>query len=185
MGRQTNARRRCEQMGVTPEEMRGCIFDNGFLDITPNPIPTPTNPVVGRTLHDVKKPAFNTNDRTFGESGILSSSPRESNPDGTIKDFNPQIKEPIRLDGGKEGNQSESNGSVPDKKPEVNTDFEREKPNSTSPMQNEKPVINSRPIFSSPVNKPSTSPSKPATTPSKPSVSPSKPSIGGMKPGKG
>jgi hypothetical protein len=185
MGRQTNARRRCEQMGVTPEEMRGCIFDNGFLDITPNPIPTPTNPVVGRTLHDVKKPAFNTNDRTFSESGVLSSSPRESNPDGTIKDFNPQIKEPNRLDGGKEGIQSESNGSVPDKKPEVTTDFEREKPNSTSPIQNEKPVINSRPIFSSPVNKPSNSPSKPASTPSKPSVSPSKPSIGGMKPGKG
>lgn len=185
MGRQTNARRRCEQMGVTPEEMRGCIFDNGFLDITPNPIPTPTNPVVGRTLHDIRKPAFNTNDRTFNEGGVLSPSPRESNPDGTIKDFNPQIKEPNRLDGGKEGIQSESNGSVPDKKPEVNTDFEREKPNSTSPIQNEKPVINSKPIFSSPVNKPSTSPSKPASTPSKPSVSPSKPSIGGMKPGKG
>lgn len=197
MGRQTNARRRCEQMGITPEEMRGCIFDNGFLDITPNPIPTPTNPVIGRNLHDIKKPALNTNDRTFGEGGILSSTPREANPDGTIKDFNPQIKEPNRVEGGKdfnpeikgengkEGIQSESNGSIPEKKPEINTDFEREKPNSTSPIQNEKPVINSKPIFSSPVSKPSTSPSKPASTPAKPSVSPSKPSIGGMKPGKG
>ena len=197
MGRQTNARSRCEQMGVTPEEMRGCIFDNGFLDITPNPIPTPTNPVIGRNLHDIKKPAFNTNDRTFGEGGVLSSSPRETNPDGTIKDFNPQIKEPNRNDGGKdfnpeikgengkEGIQSDSNGSVPDKKPEINTDFEREKPNSSTPIKNEKPVINSKPIFSSPVNKPSTSPSKPASTPSKPSISPAKPSMGGMKHGKG
>jgi hypothetical protein len=142
--------------------------------------------VIGRNLHDIKKPAFNTNDRTFNEGGILSSSPRETNPDGTIKDFNPQIKEPNRIEGGKdfnpeikgengkEGIQSESNGTAPEKKPEINTDFEREKPNTTSPIQNEKPVINSKPIFSSPVSKPSTSPSKPASTPAKPSVSPSK-----------
>lgn len=197
MGRQTNARRRCEQMGVSPEEMRGCIFDNGFLDLTPNPIPTPTNPVIGRNLHDIKKPALNTNDRTFGEGGILSSTPREANPDGTIKDFNPQIKEPNRIEGGKDFNpeikgengkdgiQRESNGSVPEKKPESNSEFEREKPTSSSPIQNEKPVINSTPIFSLPVSKPSTSPAKPASTPAKPAVSPSKPSVGGIKPGKG
>jgi hypothetical protein len=194
MGRQTNARRRCEQMGITPEEMRGCIFDNGFLDITPNPIPTPTNPARGRILHDIKKPALNTNNRTFGEGGLLSSAPRESNPDGTIKDFNPQIKEPIRgndfepvnkVDGGKENNLNNTDNSVQDKKPETNKDFEREKPSSSSPVKIEKPVINSKPIFSSPANKPSTSPSKPTSTPSKPAVSPAKPSIGGNKPGKG
>ena len=124
----------------------------------------------------------------------MSSAPRESNPDGTIKDFNPQIKEPIRgndfepvnkVDGGNDGIQSESNGSVPDKKPEINSDFEREKPNSSTPIKNEKPVINSKPIFSPPVNKPSTSPSKPAPNPSKPAVSPAKPSIGGKNHGKG
>lgn len=196
MGRQSNARRRCEQMGVTADEMRGCIFDNGFLDITPNPIPTPTNPVRGRLLHDIKKPALNTNERTFGEGGLLGSTPREANPDGTIKDFNPQIREPEKPtkgndfepvnkgENGKEGVLNENN-SAPEKKPEINTDFQREKPSSTTPVQNEKPVINSRPVFSSPVNKPSTSPSKPASSPARPSVSPSKPSIGGMKPGKG
>ena len=183
MGRQSNARRRCEEMGITPEEMRGCIFDNGFLNITPNPIPTPTNPVVGRTLNDVIKPAFNTNDRTFNEGGVLSNKPREANPDGTIKDFVP-IKEEINVEG-KEDLQNKPNNSVPEKKPEATSDFESEKPNSAKPIQNEKPVINTKPIFSSPVNKPSTSPSKPTVSPTKPVTSPTKPSVGGIKPGKG
>jgi hypothetical protein len=193
MGRQTNARRRCEQMGVTPEEMRGCIFDNGFLDITPNPIPTPTNPVIGRNLHDIRKPALNTNDRTFGEGGVLSSTPREVNPDGTIKDFNPQIKEPVRgndfepVNKGENGEVDNGNNSTvsPEKKPDRSFETESIKPNSSSPVKDEKPATNSKPVFSSPVNKPSSSPSKPASTPAKPSVSPSKPSIGGVKPGKG
>jgi len=183
MGRQSNARRRCEEMGITPEEMRGCIFDNGFLNITPNPIPTPTNPVIGRTLNDVIKPAFNTNDRTFNEGGVLSSKPREANPDGTIKDFVP-IKEEINMEG-KEELQNKPNNSEPAKKPDANIDSENNNPGSSKPIQNEKPVINSKPIFSSPISKPSTSPSKPTVSPSKPVTSPTKPSVGAVKPGKG
>jgi len=192
INRQTNARRRCEQMGITQEEMRGCIFDNGFLDITPNPIPSPSNPVVGRVLRDVKRPFPNNNIRTFGEGGLLGSTPRDANPDGTIKDFNPQTVESDRTngsgkdfepvnngEGGKEVIGNESN-SVPDKKPETNQEPDRVKPstNVSFPSNNQKPTNSPKPVISAPAP-------KPANVPSKPAISPSKPSIGGMKPGKG
>ena len=35
------ARNRCQQMGVSEAEMNGCIFDAYYLDLNPNPIPTP------------------------------------------------------------------------------------------------------------------------------------------------
>jgi hypothetical protein len=39
---QADARDKCEAMGVGNEDLRGCIFDNGFLGIDPNPrIPVP------------------------------------------------------------------------------------------------------------------------------------------------
>jgi len=194
MNRQTNARRRCEQMGISQEEMRGCIFDNGFLDITPNPIPTPTNPVRGVTLFDIKRPSPNNNNRLFSDGGELGKTGRTANSEGVEKDFEPINKEtesnkqkgdfePINKESGKEieNPKNESNDGF-QKTENSKIDVGRGKTdnnsnnNSSSPVIKEKPVIINKPSNSSPVNKPSTTPS---VTPSKPSVN------GGLKPGKG
>lgn len=182
LGRQANARIQCEQMGVSLEEILGCIFDNGFLNIIPNPIPNPSNPVIGRIIHDVRKPALNTNDKNFGEGGVLSSKPRELNPDGTIKDFDP-IKENNQE--GNEGYQNKPSNTEPINKPYINQDSDYNNPNSSKPIQIEKPTNNSKPVFSSPVNKPSSTSSKPTVKPSNPISEPIKPIKGNVKPGKG
>lgn len=63
-----NARQRCLQMGVPADEMGGCIFDQGYLNIAPNVPPTPNIPSPGTTiLHKVPRPALNNNDHSFSE----------------------------------------------------------------------------------------------------------------------
>jgi hypothetical protein len=58
---QSNARQRCEAMGVSPDEMGGCIFDQGYLNIGPNPVPTPSPATEGVVLNKLERPLLNTN----------------------------------------------------------------------------------------------------------------------------
>jgi hypothetical protein len=63
-----NARQRCLQMGVPADEMGGCIFDQGYLNIAPNVPPTPNVPTPGSTvLNKVPRPALNNNNHSFSE----------------------------------------------------------------------------------------------------------------------
>lgn len=55
------ARNRCQQMGVTEAEMNGCIFDAFYLDLTPNPIPTPPPATEGVILNKLRHPMVNSN----------------------------------------------------------------------------------------------------------------------------
>jgi von Willebrand factor type D domain len=56
---QTQARKTCEENGVAEEDLRGCIFDQGFLSIDPSPrtpVPDFTKGVtLGRTEQPAKK----------------------------------------------------------------------------------------------------------------------------------
>ncbi len=49
----TIAQRNCEDAGLTGNELRGCIYDNGFLNIPPSPRPTITDPTNGIVLGKV------------------------------------------------------------------------------------------------------------------------------------
>jgi hypothetical protein len=62
---QSNARQRCEAMGVSPAEMGGCIFDQGYLNIGPNPVPTPSPATEGVVLNKLERPLLNTNTHQF------------------------------------------------------------------------------------------------------------------------
>lgn len=63
-----NARQRCLQMGVPSDELGGCIYDQGYLNIAPNVPPTPNIPSPGTTvLNKVPRPALNNNEHSFGE----------------------------------------------------------------------------------------------------------------------
>lgn len=63
--RQNSARRRCEEMGISQAEMNGCIYDQGFLNIPPNPIPNPSRPTSGGIMQKLNYPALNTNQGLF------------------------------------------------------------------------------------------------------------------------
>lgn len=82
--RQTNARRRCEQMGVSSAEMNGCIFDNGFLDMQPNPIPNPSDVVSSNSvLPRLSGPSLNTNQVMWSaphKGDTPTPQPIETNP---------------------------------------------------------------------------------------------------------
>lgn len=48
-------------MGVTEAEMNGCIFDSYYLDLAPNPIPTPPASTEGVVLNKLRHPIVNSN----------------------------------------------------------------------------------------------------------------------------
>lgn len=66
-GQQASARQRCLDMGIPNNELGGCIFDMGHLNITPNPMPTPSNPTSGAILNKIERPKLNNNQHTFAE----------------------------------------------------------------------------------------------------------------------
>lgn len=69
-----NARARCQAMGIPADEMGGCIFDQGYLNIGPNQIPSPSRPVPTETvLGTIHKPALHTNQYVFPEENLAPS----------------------------------------------------------------------------------------------------------------
>jgi hypothetical protein len=72
--RRNASRKKCEDMGISADEMPGCIFDNGFLNLNPSPIPETNNPTRGTVLKSINKPALNNNFATFDEN-INSTNP--------------------------------------------------------------------------------------------------------------
>jgi hypothetical protein len=164
-----NARQRCLQMGVPADEMGGCIFDQGYLNIAPNVPPTPNVPTPGSTvLNKVPRPALNNNNHSFSEgkypnrpetiSGKPSGTP--SKPSVESKETKPfQPKEPTVIRAPRE--------------PEV------------SPAPRPTPTREREPRPSAPAPTPSRTNTPPPTAP-KPStpVAP-KPSAPAVKSGKG
>ena len=122
-GRRDASRRRCEQMGVLADEMPGCIFDNGFLDINPSPVPVVNNPARGAKLVELKNPIINNN------SGILNANP---NP---LPISEPNSNEINKLPAGKEID-SKSNGKGSNENVSPNTNFEIKSPKSNLPQKN-------------------------------------------------
>jgi hypothetical protein len=62
-----NARRNCEDRGILQNDLRGCIFDQGFLNIEPNRIPSNPDFTQGIDLKPVHKPALHTNNFQFSD----------------------------------------------------------------------------------------------------------------------
>lgn len=62
-----NARRNCEERGILESDLRGCIFDQGFLNIEPNRIPSNLDFTQGIELKPVLKPALHTNNFQFSD----------------------------------------------------------------------------------------------------------------------
>ncbi|MFN5031796.1 MAG: VWD domain-containing protein [Flavobacteriia bacterium] len=58
---QTNARRVCEENGIRGEDLKGCIFDQAYLEIPPAPRPSISDPIKGVELGKIDKPVPNVN----------------------------------------------------------------------------------------------------------------------------
>ncbi|MEN9699399.1 MAG: hypothetical protein RLZZ301_597 [Bacteroidota bacterium] len=70
------ARQRCLQMGVPADELGGCIFDQGYLNIPPNNPPVPNVPKpTSKPLTPIERPALNNNNHQFTEGKTPTSLP--------------------------------------------------------------------------------------------------------------
>lgn len=162
------ARQRCLQMGVPSDELGGCIFDQGYLNIPPNVPPTPNIPAPTTTvLNKIERPALNNNAHTFAEGKYPNDRPQTigTKPEGTIE--KPQSV-------GKENSDTRPN------RPEIS------KPNSSFESKPQKPSV------SKPNNQVSPKPSSPIApkpsapiTPKPSTPSSPKPSVPAIKSGKG
>ena len=163
-----NARARCQAMGISADEMGGCIFDQGYLNIGPNQVPIPSKPIPTQTvLGTINKPALHTNQFVFPEENLAPSGASNPLP---IQQQKPSMN--------REENPSYSN---PDTEPSrFNSAPENpvSRPATHVPSVHVNPVNPVRPASPAPV------PSKPTHTPvpSSPTVKPSVPSV---KSGKG
>lgn len=137
------ARERCRQMGVSDSELNGCIFDAYYLNLVPNPIPSPPPATEGVILDRVRRPIVNNNSVVPDKTPQVDPAPKpETSPNeqqnGTIKPS-------------KEDNPSKPVISFPDIKPSK----------TDSPASTPKPK---EPGVQKPSNN---SPSKPISTPAK------------------
>ena len=165
--RREAARRVCEQNGVDAAEMRGCIFDQGYINLPPSPRPVITDPTDGVKLSRLEKPQLNVN-RPAEPMPMRPTDPSAEKPQkGTIHPDLLKEEKPVQ--------------------PKPTVDKQTEQPvNGAEEIKESKPSINS--TESVPVEtpkpslpKPSGSKPKPAPAP-KPSSPAPKPSV---KPGKG
>jgi hypothetical protein len=63
----SNARRNCEDRGILSSDMRGCIYDQGFLNLEPNRIPSNPDFTQNIDLKPIHKPALHTNNFQFSD----------------------------------------------------------------------------------------------------------------------
>jgi hypothetical protein len=97
------ARQRCLQMGVPSDEMGGCIFDQGYLNIPPNVPPTPNVPAPTTTvLNKVERPALNNNAHTFSEGKYPNDRPQtiDTKPQGNTEKPSKEGTEPNQTTSG-------------------------------------------------------------------------------------
>ncbi len=95
------AERHCRERGIQDRDLQGCIYDRGFLNIPPSPTPR-TVDLGGRTIQTERVPfgrfdGGNTPPPTRGSNpGTIdrSTNPGRVNPDATMEERNPTVKDP-------------------------------------------------------------------------------------------
>lgn len=139
-----NSRRRCEEMGITANEMPGCIFDNGFLNINPSPIPVANTPNRDALLRKINRPATNNNLGSFYDN---------SNNSTPLPIAEPNSQEENKLPVGKEIDSKQvGKGSTENVSPTSN--FEIKLPKSNPPSKSTNSIPTKTP--NAPVKSPAT-----------------------------
>ena len=132
---QTNARRVCEQNGIRGEDLKGCIFDQAYLEIPPAPRPSISDPIKGVVLGKIDKPVPNVNPghRNYNPMGDKENSSvkpahQTSAKPNTNKEL-PKVESKEALD---QINFPQSNPSVPNKPPSPSVPSSPSKPSAPS-----------------------------------------------------
>ena len=169
----SNARRNCEDRGILAADMRGCIYDQGFLNIEPNPVPANPDFTQGVDFKPIRRPALNTNQHEFidGKTPTGNALPIQQGPNTNNSGKGIGEREMPR----------EINKEPIEKPQRTNSTFERERerpqptPSYSEPSRtiNTPPRTNNTPTYSAPKNPPTPKVSTPHPV--------SSPSIKGIK----
>lgn len=100
--RQNAARTKCEENGIRGDELKGCIFDQAYLELPPSPKPQVKDLTLGVQMPKLDRPVNNVNGanitpsnyipRTNGNNGA-NPQPIQQNPNnGEMKPVNQEIK---------------------------------------------------------------------------------------------
>jgi hypothetical protein len=145
--RQTAARKTCEENGIRGDELKGCIFDQAYLELPPTPKPIVRDLTSGIQMPRLDKPVNNvngsnitpTNFRPVNQVGNGADPlPIQQNPNnGELKPINQELKE------GRIDNQNPPKPAGNDVKPVIiSKPAEQDiKPSSSFPT-NSKPIGN-------------------------------------------
>ena len=101
--RQNAARIKCEENGIRGDELKGCIYDQAYLEIPPSPRPNVKDITKDLTLPKLDRPVTNVNGalaspgnfqlKDDGIKGNSGAQPIQQNPtDGELKPIKQEIK---------------------------------------------------------------------------------------------
>ncbi|TNF46845.1 MAG: hypothetical protein EP305_09600 [Bacteroidetes bacterium] len=155
---QAMARKKCEDGGVSREEIGGCIYDQAFLDIPPSPRPIVNDPTINYKPSRLERPELNINP------------PAEP----MVKPEGRPVKGTIHPDLLKEEQKVKPSQGLPQNSTNPNPDKESEfKPNSgAEPVSKPSTTVPSTTIPSTNSKPIKTKPTKPVGTKPNPSPSP-------------
>lgn len=150
----TKSQRYCEQQGLDPRDINGCIYDHAYLGLDASPQPLIDNPAKGTILRPVEGRVLNVN-----------------NPRNQPTVIEPKTDIQMRGESGNQTRETETDGAVPSTRPTRTESMPRVEPVS-------RPETRSTPrVAPRPAPKPAPRPApKPAPTPTPKPVKTSKPS---------
>ena len=132
----SNARTHCRENGINENDMAGCIYDQGFLNIPANPTPPAVDFTEDESLTPIRRPALNNNEHEYQEG---------KNPTGTAA-------VPIAPPNSSGNNPAHTTEKKPSK--EINSSSKGNDNfwgnSSTNSTINKTPSNSSKPIFSRP-----------------------------------
>lgn len=143
--RQTAARAKCEENGIRGDELKGCIFDQAYLEIPPSPKPVVRDLTNGLQMSKLERPVNNVNGANITPTTYVSRGqggddtnpqPIQQNPNNVEKTPTNQDLKGISV--GKENSSKPVGIEVKQEPIQKPIEFEM-KPTSTKPT-NTKPV---------------------------------------------
>ena len=151
-----NARRRCEEQGIRGDELSGCIYDQGFLNIEPQVGRTYKNPLDTTRLGRVDNPRPNVNrvptvrtQQISNEREIIKTEAKPLKESGLIqtREVKPVIETQTKPGKIVEENQTVKEPAKPQKEIKKPAVIEK-------PVENKEPVVApSQPVIKKPVEK--------------------------------
>ncbi len=155
---QAIARKKCEDGGVTREEMGGCIYDQAFLEIPPSPRPIVNDPTINYKPSRLERPELNINPpaepmtKPGGRPVKGTIHPDLLKEEPKVKPSQRVQENPTNPNQEKESQIKPNSESEPVSKPSAPV------PSTTIPSTNSKP-IKTKPVGTKPNPGPSNSPS--------------------------